>query len=137
MPAVATPLAASVNQGMVGTPFDAVYNNQKLITVYFSVTPSGVYAALGDTLDLSGTVFGDLVKASGPPIDVELKSYNSAGDSGFTYKYRPGTTAANGLFQVMTSNGAAPNPLLDLGAGAYPAAVLADNILGKATFVRQ
>lgn len=136
MSATAAILSGATSQAMVGSPFDAVDNDQSLLTIWFIVTPLGNYTAGGDTLDLSGAAFGDAVKSLGPPLDVDIKSFNSAGDSGFVYKYRPGTTSANGKFQVLTSNGASPNPLLDFPAGAYAAGILTDKILGRAVFIR-
>jgi hypothetical protein len=135
MSATAALLSGAVNQGMATTPFPGADNTQKLLFVYFSVTPAGNYAALGDTLDL--TALADAIKSQAQaPLDVNIKSFNPAGNSGFIYQYVPGTDNSNGKFQVLTSNGAAPNPLVDLGAGAYPGPVLTDVILGCAVFVR-
>ncbi len=124
--------------GISGTQWDGIDNSQSLIIVAFKVTPSNSpanYLALGDTLDLTPLIAAGV--ASGQiPLFVIIESYLSTGASGFVYQYLPGTTIKNGKFQVMTSNGAAPNPLVDLGAGAYPAGVLTDTIKGLAFFVR-
>lgn len=125
---------ASLYTGPAGSPYPGFTNDQSLLYITFKVKPAGNYAALGDTLDL--TALGDVVKSSYVPLSVEMKSANTAGLSGFVYGYVPGTTNANGKFQVLTSNGVSPNPLVDLGAGAYPAGVLGDTILGLAIFIR-
>jgi len=117
-----------------GSSFPGFTNDQNLLYVYFKVTAAGAYAALGDPLDL--TALGDVIKSPYLPLWVEIQSQKSGGLSGFVYGYVPGTTLANGKFQVLTSNGAAPNPLLDLGAGAYPAGVTGDTIIGIAAFIR-
>lgn len=129
---------AKINSGTGISTWDGIDNTQSLILVSFQVVPSNTpanYLALGDILDLT-----PLVALNAPltllPFWVDIKSYKAGGDSGFVYRYLPGTTLANGKFQVLTSNGAAPNPLLDLGAGAYPAGVTGDTIIGIAMFVR-
>lgn len=136
MPATAALLTATTSPAITGTPFDSVDNMQSIMVVYFSVVLTGVYPTGGDILDLSGTPFGDAVKSLGPPLDVDLKSYASGGDSGFVYKYRPGTTSANGKLQVMTTGAAAQAALVEFLTAAYTAAMLADKILGRAFFIR-
>ena len=128
-------VAINTGFGVSGTPWDAIDNTQSLILVSFTVTLTGAYAALGDTLDLT-----PLVSSNAPlavlPFFVLIKPFDAGGNSGFVYEFLPGTTLKNGKLQVLTSNGAAANPLLDLGAGAYPAAALADKLVGIAFFVR-
>lgn len=137
MTATAAILSGNTSPAMSGSPFDAVDNDQSLLTIWFiaTLTNTANYPAGGDVLDLSGNAFNDAVKSLGPPLDVDIKSYNSAGDSGFVYKYRPGTSSANGKIQVLTG-AAAQAALTELTAGAYPAGVLADKILGRAVFIR-
>jgi hypothetical protein len=121
MPAVATKLAVA------GSPFGGGDNTSKMHRIYFTVTPSGNYAALGDTLDLSG-----LNPASSyPPVWVDIHSAAGGGSPAFWYGYCPGTTQLNGKFQVKVGATA-----VDIGAIAYPAGVLADTIIGYADFLR-
>ena len=135
MSATAALLTATTSPAVKGTPFDSVDNTQSLIFVWFTVTLLGNYPAGGDILDLSGTAFGDAVKALGPPLDVDLKSFASGGVSGFCYDYRPGTSSALGKIQMFTG-AAAQSALTEFTAGAYPAGALADSILGRAIFIR-
>lgn len=118
-----------------GTPFDGVDNTQKIQRVYFEVTAAGNYAgAPGDTLDF--TKLGDLVKSDFGPVFVAMKSQNPAGSSGYDYEYIPDAnrTLAGGKFQVLQGANGAPNA--DIGAGAYPAGVTGDTIIGYADFIR-
>lgn len=118
------------------TPFRGIDNSQAIIRVYFTVTPAGNYAALGDTMDF--TSLGDLIKSDYAPLLVVILSAKSGGASGFLYSYNPGTTMANGKFQLLAASGNAAGaaPFEDFPAGAYPAAVLADTIVGFADFIR-
>lgn len=130
---MAAKLAAQVVSPL---PFLGADNGQDIIYVFFTVTPSGNYAAGGDVIDF--TALGDLIKSGYAPINVAIQSQSSApGHSGYVYGYRPGApaTLANGKFQVLQCAGAG-NPLLEIGAGAYPAGVLGDTIVGIACFVR-
>lgn len=103
--------------------------------VYFQITPSANYPALGDPLDF--TTLSDQIISGQPPQFVVIQSAKTAGVSGYFYAYTPGnpSTQAAGKFQVLQAPGAA-GPLVDLGAEAYPAGVLADNIIGYADFPR-
>lgn len=111
----------------------------KMLRIYFTVTPSGSYATGGDTLDLTA-VFGTtgLPGYSFPtaslPERVEIQSVkptSAAQTNLFEYSYVPGTTLANGKFQVFTG-AAAQTALTELSAGAYPAGVTAHVIEGVA-----
>ena len=118
-----------------GTPFDGTDTTRKMERVYFQVTPAGNYAALGDTLDFTG--LGDLVKSEYAPVFCQIQSQNPAGNSGYLYSYQPDSTRSLSLgkFQVQQCAGAG-SPAADIGAEAYPAAVLADTIIGYADFLR-
>lgn len=117
----------------------AVRTSANLIEVFFKVTPSGSYASGGDTLDL--TVLNSLVPGLDPvkttalPLQVQLQSAGST-HSGYLYSYAPGTTLANGKFQVIETGAAVSGPFAQLAAGAYPAAVTGDTITGYAVFLR-
>lgn len=118
------------------TPFKGGDNTQKVRRVYFQVTPSGNYPGTpGDPMDF--TTLGEEPHSGYAPIIVFMVSAKSGGTSGYTYAYSPGNPSSqtNGFFQVLV-NAAATNPDGDLGAGAYPAGVLADTILGYADFIR-
>lgn len=123
------PAVAAAQQDAAGS-FGGIDNGQNLIYVYFTITPSGVYAALGDVLDL--TALGDLIKSGRPPLQVTLQ-----GQSGYFYGFKKAAvpTQANGKFTV-SQCAAAGNPAADIGGGAYPAGVLADVITGCAVFPR-
>lgn len=125
-----------------GTPFDGVDNGQKLIYVSGQITPSGNYPAGGDILDFTAMTFpaGGNIQSNYAPVpgSVNIVSNSSAnGHSGFPYFYRPGAPATmqNGKMQVLNAGGGG-NTLQDIGAQAYPAAVLADEIRFTAAFVR-
>ena len=121
-------MALTLALGTSNPPFDGVDDGQKLFYVFGSIAASGNYAAGGDTLDWTKLL--DALKTGYLPVQVQMFSQSaSAGHPGYTYYWRPGTTLANGKMQVM--NGTA-----ELGAGAYPAAILADTIAFAATFLR-
>lgn len=128
MPAVVAPLAST---GAV--PFNSSDQTLKISRVYFSITPSGVYTALGDTMDFSA--LGDLLKSGQPPIFCVMISSKASGNSGYDYVWVPGTTLLNSKFQVLQCAGAGA-PMADIGGGAYPAGVTADTIIGYADFMR-
>lgn len=115
--------------------FDGGDNTQKIRRIYFKVVASGAYlGAPGDVMDF--TTLGDFPHSEYAPIFVAMSSANPAGASGYDYQYTPNAapTLANGSFQVLKGNGAAPN--VDIGAGAYPAGVTGDTIIGYADFIR-
>lgn len=122
--------------GSGGQPL--IEKHAKTLHIFFSVTPSGSYATGGDTLDLTA-LFGTagLPGYSFPtaslPEKVEFSSNKPASGAQtnlFVYNYVPGTTLANGKFQVFTG-AAAQTALTELSAGAYPAGVTADVIEGE------
>lgn len=117
------------------TPFGGSDFTAKILRIYFTVVASGNYPALGDLMDF--TQLGDLIKSGQPPVFVAIQSAKSGGVSGYFYEYTPAAvpTVSNGFFQVLQC-AAAGNPAADLGAGAYPAGITGDNIVGYADFLR-
>jgi hypothetical protein len=111
--------------------FDGTDTSQSIIKVFFKITPSGTYTANGDALDLSVLS----VPSSSAPIVVLIVGIQTTTNSGYLYTYIPGNpaTQVNGKFQVLKG---AAGPLVDIGAGAYPAAVTGDTIIGIAEFVK-
>ena len=126
---------AALYQGPAsGSSFSGLNAGQKIIRAYVKITPTGTYTANGDTLDL--TVLS--VPSSYAPIGGVLWSANPAGASGYDYQLLPAAsspTQANCKFQVMKGNGVNPN--VDIGAGAYPAGVTSDTIVGFVEFIKQ
>lgn len=123
-----------------GSPFAGIDQGEKLFYGFGTITPAGNYAAGGDPFDFTKMAFNDgsqLPSTYGPvPGSVTIQSNSAAnGHSGYLYFYRPGavSTIQNGKFQVLQSNGTLS---VDIGAGAYPAAILADSIVFSAAFVR-
>lgn len=114
-------------------------NTQKIERFYFTLTPSGNYAgAPGDLMDFTSVTGGaDGIKSGAAPILVFIESAKVGGASGYSYSYIPtaAPTQANGTFQVLQCGGAA-SPMADIGAGAYPAGVTGDSIIGFADFPR-
>lgn len=106
----------------------------RLLRVYGTISASGSYTALGDPLSFSGI---DLIKSSLPPIMVSIQSQKSGGVTGYDYRYNPGTTLANGKFQVFVETATAGSAHSELAAGAYPAGVTGDTIFFEAIFLNQ
>jgi hypothetical protein len=114
----------------------------KLLRVRGIITPSGNYAAGGDTLDLT-TIFALAAGAPGAslptaalPVEVRIWSACPAATPQthqYQYGFAPGTTLKNGTMQVFTG-AAAQTALTELSAGAYPAGVTGDVILFEACF---
>lgn len=123
------PAVAALQQDSAAS-FGGVDAGQNLLYIYFSVAAAGLYVGNGDVLDL--TALGDVLKSSRPPLQVTLQ-----GNAGYFYSYKKAAvpTQANGKFQVSQCAGAGA-PAADIGAGAYPAGVLADVITGCAIFPR-
>lgn len=109
-----------------------------------TVTPSNTvnYPAGGDVLDLTqffnlaSSAPGMLLPTIELPMVVEVFSQQLSAAPGAAatlqlYRFNKGTTLANGTFQVFPST----TPQVELAAGAYPAAVLADVIKIHAWFV--
>lgn len=115
-----------------------------MFTLMFQIAPAGNYAGVpGDPMDLTAMTAppGEtiLTGLSQGPVNVTINSQNPAGASGYHYKYipnvaPPNNSAGGGFFQVLQGANAAPDA--DIGAGAYPAGVLADTIIATATFLR-
>lgn len=108
------------------------------VEAFIEVTASGSYPAGGDTLDLtdlSGALGQFGVPDGQLPMWTEIHSEASGGASGYVYAYRPGTAQDDGKVQVLESAGSGA-PLAELGAGAYPAGVTGDKIIGRFTFLR-
>lgn len=104
-----------------------------MLHLYGTVTPSGSYATGGDACSFAGL---DQVKTDQLPVQVEFYSArptSSAQTNLYAYQYTPGTTLANGKFQVFTG-AAAQTALTELSAGAYPAGVTGDVIMYHAIF---
>src|SRR6185503_2479542 len=117
-----------------GSSFLGGDNTQKLRRVYFKVVASNNYAgAPGDPMDF--TTLGELPHSQYPPVLVVMQSQNPAGAGGYKYQYIPNAnpTLANGTFQVLKGQA---GPDIDIGAGAYPAGVTGDTIVGYADFIR-
>ncbi len=122
----------------------------KVFKVLFTITPTNVnspgnanpYVAGGDTCDLTQLVglLGGAPGATLPTFEavakVDIKSQpNAPGPAtGYTYRFCKGTNLTNGTMQVLTG-AAAQSGFAELNAGNYPAAVLADVIIGEAEFV--
>lgn len=121
------------------SPFTGIDNGQFLIYGFFTIVATGNYVAGGDALSFSGAT--DFLKTGYAPLNLSIASQSPLGFSGFYYAYRPGgvgmlATLINGRMQVFQSGNNA-NPLSELAAGAYPAAVLTDTIVASGCFVRQ
>lgn len=118
--------------------FPAVDAGQFLDYLFFGVAASGNYPTGGDTLSFVGA--SPLLTTSQPPVGpVTIQSQSSsAGHSGYLYYFRPAAapTQANGKMQVLTTGGGSGQALVELAAGAYPAAITGDTIVGTAAFPR-
>lgn len=78
----------------------------------------GTYSAGGITCPLN--IYA--IKATRLPLRLSI-----GGQSGYVYKYIPGTTLANGKLKILTG-AAAQSPLTELSAGAMPAGISGDVI---------
>lgn len=119
----------------------------KIFKVLFTITPTNVdspgnanpYVPGGDLLDLTQLVnlAGGAPGATLPTFElipkVVIQSQPNAPGPATLQEYRfcAGTNLTNGTMQVMPST----TPQIELAAGNYPAAVLADVIVGEAYFV--
>jgi hypothetical protein len=122
--------------GPAGTSFRGGDNTQKLRRVYLQITCTGNYAgAPGDAMDF--TTLGEIPHSSYAPVFALFTSLNPSGNSGYFYSYVPAATPtlSNGFFQVLRCGGV-NTVLADLGAGAYPAGVTGDTIVGYVDFIR-
>lgn len=75
-------------------------------------------------------LYSPLVKATLTPVRVYID-----GESGYTYKYIPGSDASQGLLQIYVQDAIAYNPLAQIvGGDTIPAGVSGDTILLEAVF---
>lgn len=126
-------MATQINIGTTVPPFDGQDQGQKLIYVFGTIALTGNYVAGGDLISW----LLDALKTGYIPVQVQFFSQSAAaGHSGYQYYWRPGTTLANGKIQVETTGNGAGNPLQELAAGAYPAAITGDTIAFAAVFLR-
>jgi len=125
----------------------------RIFKVLFQITPTNVdspgnanpYVAGGDTLDLTqlfsltGAAPGQLAPTFELLANLPIASNPSAPGAAtlFLYRYCKGTSLKNGTMQVFESGveSGSQQALAELAAGNYPAAVLADTIVGEAYFV--
>jgi hypothetical protein len=117
--------------GSIGTGgIPVIIANGKTLEIYFTITPSGNYVAGGDPCDLTAVLNnlqGFMLTTSAIPIQVYIQSQpNAPGQASmYSYRYCKGSTLKNGTVQVALNSA-------EIGAGAYPANVLADVIVGLA-----
>ncbi len=94
--------------------------------VSLSITASGSYSSGGDTLNIAS-----LVKTGKVPI----KGFAQIeGQAGFQYCFVPGTDNTAHKVKVFQTGAAVSSPFAELGAGAYPAGVTGDTIVGTFCF---
>lgn len=117
-------------------------DRQKTFSIPFTMTLTGAYVTGGFTLDLT-QLFA--AAAGGPGMSLPTNAlplrvtFESARPSSspqtnlYIYNYAPGTTQANGLVQIFTG-AAAQTALTELSAGALPAGVTGDTIVGEVVF---
>lgn len=98
-----------------------------------TLTFSGSYATHGDALSFAD-VYG--IQSGSVPIRVFVYEAPAAGTSpsGYIYIFCPGTTNANGKLTVFTTGTASGDPLNELAAGAYPAAITGAVVKFEAIF---
>jgi len=112
----------------------ALIGGQGALLVTGVLIPSGNYPAGGDTVDFTAAVADPaLVGGAGPFIDSALPvenydAWSQGGNIANTYFPIVGSTQKNCKLKIASSFGG------ELVAGAYPAAVLADNIGFSAVF---
>jgi hypothetical protein len=106
-----------------------------VIRVGFNILPSGNYVTGGDTLNLSTAGQDPLyvggvaaIEALGAPIDLDV--WDASGDILFGVYPVIGATAATCKVK-RTASGTFGT---ELSAGAYPAGILADKLMGEAVF---
>lgn len=128
-------MSLAIQVGYSTPPADGVDNGQKMIYIFGTIVPTGNYVTGGDLLDFTTT--GDLIKTDYQPVQVQIWSQSQAsGHSGYTYYWRPGGSLNNGKMQVLTTGSGAGQPMQELAAGAYPAAITSDTIAFAAVFLR-
>lgn len=118
-----------------------ITEDQKTLTIFFTLVAAGVYAAGGIPIDFT-QLFALLASAPGaslptganPLTPVSLESSRAPGVANvYVYHFVPGSTPSNGFVQILTG-AAAQSGLTELAAGALPAGVTADTISGRVTF---
>ena len=104
----------------------------KYVTLYGTITPSGSYATGGDTLNITGATLppGASFPLTGLPVSFWIYGQTI---SGYVYSYVWGTTNANGKLGVQ-QNAAGAGALAQIAAAAYPAGVTSDVIRFEATY---
>ena len=104
----------------------------KYVTLYGTITPSGSYATGGDTLNITGATLppGASIPFTGLPVSFWIFGQTI---SGYVYSYVWGTTNANGKLGVQ-QNAAGAGALAQIAAAAYPAGVTSDVIRFEATY---
>jgi hypothetical protein len=123
------------------TGIQMITEDQKTITIFFTLVMAGVYAAGGMTLDLTqlfaaaaGAPGSSLPTGALPLTPLVLESSRAPGQANlYKYHFVPGTTLSNGTVQIFTG-AAAQTALTELSNGALPAGVTADTISGRVTF---
>lgn len=130
-------LASQVDP-LTGGGGPAIQADTKIVSVYGTITPSNApagYATGGDIWDFTAMSLpaGWVLPGFGLPMYCWIWEQTPAGNSGFSFLWRPGTLLTNQKMQVFQS-AAAGNPQSELGAGAYPAAILAAVIKFCAVF---
>ena len=95
---------------------------QQGVIVEGTLTLSGNYPTGGDTVNFLSNA--QIPSESSPRVPVQLTEQPASGStpSGFFFWLIQGTTAANWLLFIATASG---QPVTQLGAGAYPAALTA------------
>lgn len=139
---LAVKLVASSSMGQ-----PAISKEGRFFKVLFQITPTGNYAAGGDTLDLTqlfnltSSAPGNTLPTFELPLKVDIISQRAQGGTGngfqYLYKYSPGTSLANGAMQVYTATSAAQTGFAEITGAptAYPANVLNDVIIAEAYFM--
>lgn len=115
--------------------------DQKTLTLFFTLVAAGVYAAGGIPIDftqlfalLNNAPGASLPTGANPLTPVSLESSRAPGQANlYVYHFVPGSTPSNGFVQIFTG-AAAQTGLTELSAGALPAGVTADTISGRVTF---
>ena len=104
--------SASLNPNQLPNAFDMT---QQEVLVDGIITLSGSYTANGDTLNLAGLG----IPSNQVPTEVRIFETTPAPgpQSGYAFRYVPGTTQANGLVEIF-------NGTTQLSAGAYGTPVL-------------
>ena len=97
------------------------------------LTFSGSYTNNGDTLSFAN-VYG--IQSTSVPLRVFVYEQPAAGTApgGYEYVFCPGTTIANGKLVVLQGGASASNPMAQIPASTYPAAISGGTINFEAIF---